>query len=205
MRAVLRGWSGVTGKRDLNEASALTLSASLPFSAWDRFASDYTDRGIVPWEEVGQRNHRRSRAGARQMAVGNRSPVTDRRPRMAAPHDRMDGTDQGSSASCPRPPTEQLQRDVVETRVLQQNTGWWILGEGPSPPGENASDDVARLRDGEAGTGVGEGCGPKPGSRCLGSPSNRLRWKNRISGGGPAAQARRSRSRRVGDAQGDQG
>lgn len=53
-QAVFKAWSFATGKRNRAEAASLTLSASLPFSTWDRLVRNYLDRGIVLSEEVGR-------------------------------------------------------------------------------------------------------------------------------------------------------
>ena len=51
-QAVFRAWSFATGKRNRADAASLTLTASLPFSTWDRLVRSYLDRGIVPSEQV---------------------------------------------------------------------------------------------------------------------------------------------------------
>lgn len=50
--AVLRAWSYATGRRYRPDAASLTLSASLPFSTWDRLVRNYIDQGITPIEHV---------------------------------------------------------------------------------------------------------------------------------------------------------
>lgn len=56
--AVFRAWSYATGRRYRPDAASLTLSASLPFSTWDRFVKNYVDQGVVPAEQVGHRGIR---------------------------------------------------------------------------------------------------------------------------------------------------
>lgn len=51
-QVVFRAWSFATGKRNRADGASLTLSASLPFSTWDRMLRNYLDRGIVPSDQV---------------------------------------------------------------------------------------------------------------------------------------------------------
>eukprot|EP00752_Nemacystus_decipiens_P009941 g8865.t1 len=50
--AVFRAWSYATGRRYRPDAASLTLSASLPFSTWDRFVKNYVDQGVIPAEQL---------------------------------------------------------------------------------------------------------------------------------------------------------
>eukprot|EP00903_Cladosiphon_okamuranus_P014275 g13258.t1 len=51
-QAVFKAWSYATGRRYRPDAASLTLSASLPFSTWDRFIKNYVDQGVVPAEQL---------------------------------------------------------------------------------------------------------------------------------------------------------